>query len=202
MEAPAAVEAARAPSLASDRPPGEDLFIPSARSSSGVVSVGPGRGGGVAAARARRRRRRRRRRGGRAGGGRAGRGIRRPSPEPQRSAQAAAPRRGPRVRRRHRGVRGVRPGPPRPRPAPAPGEASASSCPSSTRACASRRRTPRSASTTRGAGSPTALEERHRGAAPRRVVATASRPACARRGDRRPGRARRPQLHRRTRSGR
>jgi hypothetical protein len=41
MEAPRAVEVARAPSLASDRSPGEDLFIPSARSSSGVVSSVP-----------------------------------------------------------------------------------------------------------------------------------------------------------------
>ena len=41
LEAPAAVEVARAPSLASDRAPGDDLFIPSARSSSGVVSSVP-----------------------------------------------------------------------------------------------------------------------------------------------------------------
>jgi uncharacterized RDD family membrane protein YckC len=41
MEAPQAVAVARAPSLASDRSPGEDLFIPSARSSSGVVSSVP-----------------------------------------------------------------------------------------------------------------------------------------------------------------
>lgn len=45
LDAPAAADAPSLPSLASDRNPGEELFIPSARSSSGVVSAAPAEAG-------------------------------------------------------------------------------------------------------------------------------------------------------------
>jgi hypothetical protein len=41
FDAPVAADVVRLPSLATDRAPGEELFIPSARSSSGVVSAAP-----------------------------------------------------------------------------------------------------------------------------------------------------------------